>query len=459
MPDIKLTSYGAAEEVTGSCHLLQVDGFNILIDCGLWQGPPENYARNWEDFSFDSKKINAVILTHAHLDHCGRLPKLFKHGYKGKVYATPPTTELADLVLVDNYEIMTEKIARHKLKLGQLYSKGDLAHLRSNWQATNYYQSVRLNKDIEFQFHNAGHILGSATVELKISNGDDKKTIVFSGDIGSVDMPLVKNIDYLPKADYVIVESTYGDRLHENLANRNQALLEAVQRVTTNNSTLLITIFAIERTQDILKVLNDYYEKHVDFRVPVYLDSPMAISATNIYKKYPTYLNPAAQESMKTDNDIFNFPHLKITRNIRDSKKINAMHPPKIIMAGSGMAEGGRMIHHLAHYVADKKNNILFTGYQVKGTLGRKIVEGNFDFNYYGKTIPIRAAVDQIDGFSAHGDLNALLAWLGSFGASPKEILLAHGDVHVLPKFAATIQEKLQLKTRVIENNQTINLK
>lgn len=461
MSDIKLTSYGAAEEVTGSCHLLQVGNFRILVDCGLWQGNTDNYIKNWDLFDFDPRDIDAVILTHAHLDHCGRLPKLFKHSYKGPVYATPPTIELAELVLQDNYEIMSEKIARHKLKLGQLYSKGDLENLRNSWRSTHYYEKTSLTPGIEFTFHNAGHILGSAIIEIKIKDKEtnEQKTIVFSGDIGSEDMPLVKDIDYLPSADYVIMESTYGDRNHENLKDRNQKLLEAVQRVTLNDSTLLITIFAVERTQNILKVLNDYYESHVDFRVPVFLDSPMAIDATRIYKKYPKYLNQKAQDTLAIDSDIFKFPHLKITKNIRDSKKINSLPPPKIIMAGSGMAEGGRMIHHLAHYINDKKNNVLFTGYQVKGTLGRKIIDGGFDFNYYGKTIPIKAAVDQVDGFSAHGDLNAMLKWLEAFGASPTEILLAHGDEHVLPKFAETIETKLNLKTNIIKYNKTINLK
>lgn len=458
MPNIKLTSYGAAEEVTGSCHLLEVGNFRILIDCGLWQGDADNYIKNWDHLQFDARDIDAVILTHAHLDHCGRLPKLFQSGYKGPVFATPPTTELAELVLKDNYEIMREKIARHKLKLGQLYSKGDLANLISSWRPTNYYQKTILSNGIEFTFHNAGHILGAAIVEIKVQ-GENEKTIVFSGDIGSCDMPLVKDIDYLKKADYVIVESTYGDRNHENLKDRNQKLLEAVQRVTLNNSTLLITIFAIERTQNILKVLNDYYESHIDFKVPVFLDSPMAIDATRIYKKYLPYLNQDAQDTLEVDRDIFKFPHLKITKNIRDSKKINSLPPPKIIMAGSGMAEGGRMIHHLAHYIADKKNNVLFTGYQVQGTLGRKIIDGGFDFNYYGKTIPVRAAVDQVDGFSAHGDLNALLKWLGAFGQSPKKILLAHGDTHVMPKFAQSIKNELGLDSQIIELDETINLK
>ncbi|MBT4849395.1 MBL fold metallo-hydrolase [Candidatus Parcubacteria bacterium] len=451
MPKLKLTSFGAAGEVTGSCHLLNIGGYRLLVDCGMWQGGQEGYLKNWDKFLFDVKSIDAVILTHAHLDHCGRLAKLYAHGYKGKVYATPPTIKLAEIVLTDSFNIMKEKAARKKLPM--LHSSRDLKRLYESWKPTPYYNQVNLTSDIKFKFHNAGHILGSAIVE--ITAGD--KTVVFSGDIGGHDMPLVKDIDYVPHADYVVCEGTYGDRVHEHLKDRNQKLIQAVQNVTLNNSTLLITIFAIERTQDILKVLNDYYESHLDFRVPVYLDSPMAATATKVYKQELEHLNPAAQETLKRDKDIFNFPHLDITNNIRQSKKINSASPPKIIMAGSGMAEGGRMIHHFAHYLSNNNNHVLFMGFQVPGTLGHKILNGEGGFNYYGKDIPVRAQVDQIDGFSAHGDLNALMDWLDHF-EKPQRIVLAHGDQRVLESFEKTINDKLGYQTTISRQNIPINL-
>lgn len=451
MPSIKLTSFGATEEVTGSCHLLEIDNYKLLIDCGLFQGDFDNYLKNWDEWLFNPKNVDAVILTHAHLDHCGRLPKLYAGGFRGKVYATPPTIQLADVVLEDSYFIMAQKAFRRHLP--KLYTPQDLQKTKNSFVATDYYQTTRLNNNINFTFHDAGHILGSSIVELKIGN----KTIVFSGDIGGQNMPLVKNIDYLTKADYVITESTYGDRNHEEEDVRDTRLLELVKKVTAKNSTLLIAIFAIERTQDILKVLNDYYESHLDFNVPVYLDSPMAYKATQIYKKNIKYLNEASQKSLVEDNDIFSFPQLKISNTIRQSKKINSVPPPKIIMAGSGMLEGGRMIHHLAHYLKNEKNQILFVGYQVPGTLGHKILDGAFHFDYYGKKSPIRAAVDQIDGFSAHADQKALLNWVSHF-KKPKKILLSHGNLKALQTFSQLITDKLGYQNEILKLNNTIEL-
>lgn len=451
MPKLKLTSFGAAGEVTGSCHLLNIDGYRLLIDCGMWQGTWENYIRNWDKFLFDPKSIDAVILTHAHLDHCGRLAKLYAYGYKGKVYATPPTIKLAQIVLDDSFDIMNEKAMQKKLP--KIHSSHDLKKLYNSWEPTAYYETVGLTSNIKFKLHNAGHILGSAIVE--ITAGD--KTIVFTGDIGGHGMPLVKDIDYVPHADYVVCEGTYGDRNHENLKDRNKKLIQAVRNVTLNNSTLLITIFAIERTQDILKVLNDYYETHLDFSVPVYLDSPMAASATKIYKQEIKYLNDDAQKTLERDRDIFKFPHLTVTNNIRQSKKINSAPMPKIIMAGSGMVEGGRMLHHFAHYLPDAKNHVLFMGFQVPGTLGHRILNGQGGFNYYGKNIPVHAQVDQIDGFSAHADKKSLLDWLGHFD-KPRQIILAHGDERVLEKFSQSINDELGYQTTISQPNIPINL-
>ncbi|MFA6307346.1 MAG: MBL fold metallo-hydrolase [Patescibacteria group bacterium] len=449
--EIKLTSYGASEEVTGSCHLLNIDGYRILIDCGMWQGDWDNYVRNWDKFLFDPQNIDAVILTHAHLDHCGRLPKLYAGGYNGPIYATDATIDLAKIVLEDSYFIMDEKAFRKKMP--KIYSQADMNKTMKSFVPIKYYEKQNLNPNISFTLHNAGHILGSAIVEIKIAG----KTIVFSGDIGGAEMPLVKNIDLLKNADYVICEGTYGDRLHHDRATRDQELIKAVQRATLNHATLLITIFAIERTQDILRVLNNYYEKHLDFSAPVFLDSPMAAKATLIYKKYLSYLNQAAQDDIQQDKDIFSFPHLKITNQIRKSKEINTVPPPKIIMAGSGMMEGGRMIHHLSQYIGDKNNNILFMGFQVPGTLGHTILNGAFDFDYYGRKIEIKAVADQIDGFSAHGDQAALLTWLKSF-KHPKQILLVHGNKRVLEKFAIIIKEGLNLDAQVMKFNQPITL-
>ena len=429
MPKITLTSYGATQEVTGSCHLLNVDGFRLLIDCGLYQGDINNYFKNWEEFGFSAKNVDAVILTHAHLDHCGRLPKLIKEGFKGKIYTTPPTAELVAIVLADNLKIMAEKIAHTKYP--PLYSSADLVNTNKKFLPLDYGQNFKINENISFTLHQAGHILGAAIVKLKIFN----KTIIFTGDIGSENMPLVKDVEYFDQADYVIMESTYGDRLHAQVKDRNAVLLQAIQRITAQNSTLVMSEFAIERAQDILKVLNDYYEKHLDFRVPVYLDSPMADVVTKVYKKYSSYFNDSTQDDLKRDRDIFDFPHLKITSEAKFSKNINTILPPKIILAGSGMADGGRIIHHLAHYASDRKNYILFMGFQVPGTLGHRFINGAFDFSYNGKKVPIHCAVDQIDGFSAHADQAGLMKWVSHFQNQPK-IFIVHGNPEAMTTFA-----------------------
>lgn len=451
MPKITLTSYGATQEVTGSCHLLNVDGFRLLIDCGLYQGDLNNYFKNWEEFGFSAKNINAVILTHAHLDHCGRLPKLIKEGFQGKIYTTPPTAKLVEIVLADNLKIMAEKIAHTKYQ--PLYSATDLANTYKKFLPVEYGQNFKINENTSFTFHQAGHILGAAIVKLKIFG----KTIIFTGDIGSENMPLVKNIEYFDQADYVIMESTYGDRLHAQVKNRDAVLLQAIQRVTTQNSTLVMSEFAIERAQNILKVLNDYYEKHLDFRVPVYLDSPMADVVTKVYKKYTSYFNDSVQDDLKRDRDIFDFPHLKITSESRFSKNINTAMPPKIILAGSGMADGGRIIHHLAQYASDPKNYILFMGFQVPGTLGHRFINGAFDFSYHGKKIPIHCAVDQIDGFSAHADQAGLMKWVGHFQNQPK-IFLIHGNPEAMNILAQKINTELKLKADILLRQTSVEL-
>ncbi|MDQ5938736.1 MAG: metallo-beta-lactamase family protein [Patescibacteria group bacterium] len=451
MSKITLTSYGATQEVTGSCHLLNVDGFRLLIDCGLYQGDLNNYFKNWEEFGFSAKNINAVILTHAHLDHCGRLPKLIKEGFQGKIYTTPPTAKLVEIVLADNLKIMSEKIAHSKYQ--PLYSAADLSNTNKKFLPVEYGQNFKINDNISFTLHQAGHILGAAIVKLKIFG----KTIIFTGDIGSENMPLVKDIEYFDQADYVIMESTYGDRLHAQVKNRDAVLIQAIQRVTAQNSTLVMSEFAIERAQDILKVLNDYYEKHLDFRVPVYLDSPMADVVTKVYKKYTSYFNDAVQDSLKRDRDIFDFPHLKITSESRFSKNINTAQPPKIILAGSGMADGGRIIHHLAQYASDPKNYILFMGFQVPGTLGHRFTSGAFDFSYLGRKVPIHCAVDQIDGFSAHADQAGLMKWVGHFQNQPK-IFLVHGNPEAMTVLAQKINNELKLKADILLRQTSVEL-
>ena len=451
MPEIKLTSFGAAGEVTGSCHLLEVDGYQVLIDCGLFQSGLETYLKNWEDFPFDVKKIKAVILSHAHLDHCGRLPLLVKKGYKGQIYATPATCQLAEIILGDNQEILSDKAREHNLAI--LYTQEDVLKTVKAFTPVNYHQNFKLNDKLDFTLYNAGHILGAAFIKLNASG----KTLVFSGDLGGQDMPLMKTAEDLVDVDYLILESTYGNSLHADKKNRAQKLLKALQSVTEKSGTLVISVFAMERTQDVLSVLNDYYESHLDFRVPVYLDSPLAAKATKIYSQHLNLLNQTALDKLKYDKDLFSFPHLKVTTNGRDSKKINSVPPPKIVLAGSGMAEGGRLIHHLAHYANDARNYILFMGFQVPGTLGHHLTHGAFDFDYYGKKIPLKASVDQIDGFSAHADQAELIAWIKNIKKHTR-VFLVHSDPANLLAFQKKLAESLDIKAEIMKNKESVLL-
>ncbi|MBP9802545.1 MBL fold metallo-hydrolase [Patescibacteria group bacterium] len=455
MPKIKLTSFGAAEEVTGSCHLLEIDNYKILVDCGLFQGSHDNYLKNWEAFAFKTKEINAVILTHAHLDHCGRLPLLAKNGYQGKTYTTQATSQLAELIMIDNQAILAEKAKEKNLPL--LYTASDVKKMLESWELVSYYHEKKITNEISLKFYQAGHILGAAIVEIKIKNPKNgtEKIFVFSGDLGGEDMPLVQSVDYPDKADVVVMESTYGNREHENKANREQKLLTAVKEVTIKNSVLIISIFAMERAQDVLQVLNDYYENHLDFRVPVYLDSPLATKATKIYRQHLNLLKPEVQDLLKHDRDIFTFPHLKITPQQRESQKINSSPNPKIILAGSGMAEGGRLVHHLARYIDNPNNHILFMGFQVPGTLGHSLTNGAYDFDYYGKNIKVKAVIDQIDGFSAHADKTQLLKWLGHFQNKP-QVYLSHGDKAIMEEFIPTIKETLDLNAKILKNKESV---
>lgn len=451
MPEIKLTSFGAAGEVTGSCHLLEVDGYQVLIDCGLFQSGLETYLKNWDEFPFDVKKIKAVILSHAHLDHCGRLPLLVKKGYKGQIYATPATCQLAEIILADNQEILSDKAREHNLAI--LYTQEDVLKTVKALTPVNYHQNFKLNDKLDFTLYNAGHILGAAFIKLNASG----KTLVFSGDLGGQDMPLMKTAEDLVDVDYLILESTYGNSLHADKKNRAQKLLKALQSVTEKSGTLVISVFAMERTQDVLSVLNDYYESHLDFRVPVYLDSPLAAKATKIYSQHLNLLNQTALDKLKYDKDLFSFPHLKVTTNSRDSKKINSVPPPKIVLAGSGMAEGGRLIHHLAHYANDARNYILFMGFQVPGTLGHHLTHGAFDFDYYGKKIPLKASVDQIDGFSAHADQAELIAWIKNIRPETK-VFLVHSDPANLLAFQKKLAESLDIKAEIMKNKESVLL-
>jgi metallo-beta-lactamase family protein len=445
---MKISFHGAARGVTGSCHLLttkDADGVEhrILIDCGMFQGEQFADQANFEAFHFDASTIDAVFVTHAHNDHVGRLPKLIASGFTGPIYCTHPTRPLMRVVLEDGFHIMEENARRNGEPM--LYEKEDLVTLFDQCETVNYHETIFLGKGTSVMFHDAGHILGSAFISI-----DTEGTrVVFSGDLGNSDVPILPDTETLSHADVVITESTYGHRLHESPKTRSLFVRDMIERTLVHKGVLMIPSFSIERTQELLYEMDQILTHELDVTVPIFLDSPMAIRATEIYRHYQNYLRFDADILAQPDRDFFSFPNLKETMRTESSKAINDIAPPKIIIAGSGMMSGGRIMHHLKHSLPNAKNQLLIIGYQVAGTLGRRLYEGAKKVKIYGEEIEVNAQVDAIGAFSAHADQKKLTKWLQpEDGKIPEKIILVHGDPEAQEVFATHLRH--HLKTDVV---------
>lgn len=450
---MKLTFFGAAGEVTGSCSRLEIGEHKILVDCGLFQGTHEDEKRNYDPLPFDPKELSAVIVTHAHLDHVGRLPLLVKNGYQGFFYATAPTAELTRLVLEDNFGIMDYE---HK-KFGHpmLYELSDIENVMAQFKEVDYYETRDLQNGIKFKFHEAGHILGSVFVEI-LAEG---KRIVFSGDVGNVNVPILRDTDKLPDdIDLLVCESTYGDRHHESPAERAELVKQLVEKALEHGGVLMIPSFALERTQELLYELNDLIDRHHKIKsLPIFLDSPLAIDTIKVYKKYPQYYDEEAEKFFKEGDDIFNFEGLEKTYTRDESMKINHVPAPKIIIAGSGMMTGGRILHHAIRYVSDHKNTLLLIGYQSPGTLGWKLLTGVDRIPVHGESVPVRCTVKMVNAFSAHGDSNKLQQWIVSGKTAPRRVVLNHGDKFSAEALAKVLVER-GIEAEAAEFNSTIEV-
>lgn len=450
---MKIIFLGANREVTGSCYFLESDGTKILIDCGLFQGGRFSEEKNYDDFDFNPAKLDYVVLTHAHLDHCGRLPKLISHGFTGKIFATNPTIDLAEIVMKDSAEIIEEEAVLNNHP--PLITTTDVLKTLPHFQAIEYRQEVSLGKNINFQLKDAGHILGSAIVEINV-NG---KTIVFSGDLGNPPVPILRPMENIQGADYLVIESTYGDRVHEDYRTREVLLKKAILEVIAKKGTLLIPAFALERTQEILYELDRLIENKKIPQIPVFLDSPMGIEATRIFKKYPKYYNREAKDLLSRDNDFFRFPNLTFTGTVSESKKINNVPNPKIIIAGSGMMHGGRILFHAQRCLGNPQNFLLIVGFQVKNSLGRKILEGAKIVNILGQDIEIRAKVKAIGAYSAHADQEQLLSWINEIKKrKPKSIFITHGELNSSISLGEKFKEKFKEKILIPKYKEEIKL-
>lgn len=463
----RLTFLGAAENVTGSRHLLETDGTRILVDCGLYQ-ERDLRGRNWDPLPGGADTLDAILLTHAHLDHCGLLPKLVKDGFRGRVYCTQATAEIAQIVLLDSAKLQEEdavyKRKRHK-KEGRsgpfpeepLYTAEDAKACFELFSPVAFQEPVLLKGCIELTFHNAGHILGSSIIRLR-SMCDGKRIILFTGDLGRYDKPILRDPVVCKEADYVLVESTYGDRVHDQLEDIKEVLCEAINSTIKAGGNIVIPSFSIERSQELLYYLNELLrEKRIPHLMTI-LDSPMAIHVTEVFKRHPELYDEKMAELMKRNQSPFSFSGLKMSPTTNESKAINTIKGTVIIIAGSGMCTGGRIKHHLAANLARPESTILFVGYQAKGTLGREILDGNKEVRIFGQMFPVKARIVQAHGFSAHADRQELYTWLTHLERPPLGIFVVHGEKESAHNFASFLREKTGWKVVVPSYGQQIVL-
>jgi len=417
---LKIAFYGGAQEITGANYLLENSETKVLIDCGLFQGVKVCEDKNWDVFPFSAKDIKALFVTHGHLDHIGRIPKLLRDGFNGRIFSTSPTRDFSRLMLIDSLGILSKEAAREKREV--FYSEEDVEKAMSFWEVVEYDKPVEVG-DLNVTFREAGHILGSAMIEIEA----DGKKIVFSGDLGNPPTPLLKEPYKFRKADYLIVESAYGNREHEGREERKIKLERVIEDTIKAGGVLMIPAFSLERTQELLFEFNDLVEHGRIPSVPVFLDSPLAIHATEIYKKYESYFNKEAKYLIDSGDDIFKFFGLEFTLTTEQSRKIIGAPNPKIIIAGSGMSTGGRIIHHERAYLPDPNNTLLLMSFQSPGSLGRKLQDGDKKVRILGEEITVNARVEAIGGYSAHADSIGLLDFIDSI-PDLKKVFVVQGE-------------------------------
>lgn len=455
MSVVSLQSLGAAGTVTGSKHLLKTPWLNILVDCGLFQGVKSLRELNWDGLPIPADEIDAVILTHAHLDHCGYLPLLTKGGFKGHIFMSPPTAELARLILLDSAKIQEEDAekanrrhyTKHRPAL-PLYNVGDADRCIGQFRSIECDVPVKLDEDVNFRFKLSGHILGACSVELNCYG----KTIVFSGDIGRIESPVLNAPDYFTSADFVVMESTYGDKLHghEDPADKLADLINETIKLKGN---ILIPSFAVGRAQELMYLLTQLKDSgKIPRNIPVYLDSPMAAEASEITFRYPEYF--------KTPAIIWNRIKKEVTinRDFRNTEEIISKSGSKIIIAASGMLTGGRVLEYLKNYVSDVRNLIFIIGFQAEGTRGRALLNGSADIKIHGQFYQVNARVKEITSLSAHADQSELLNWLSKFKGRPRRVMLVHGEPSALEALRVKIQDVFNIPVEIMKLEKELTL-
>lgn len=467
---MKIQFLGAAEQVTGSSYLVETEDFRFLIDFGQFQGTEPVNSQNYLPLTFDPKTIDFVILTHAHIDHCGRLPLLTKGGFTGKIYCTYPTSELAHLMLRDSGKIHEEENDfenKKRMKAGldpiePLFTEEEAAECASYLYPMAYHKRQEVGSHLSFEFNDTAHLLGSASLRLHVREKDEVKTVVFSGDIGTGNNPLLKTPEYWDQADVVIMESTYAMREHTGVLERGESLAKAIEKAMAEGGSVIIPAFSLGRTQEVLLILKNYYEAHRpagDFeRIPIFIDSPLAIEAAKVYKHHLGVLKPELAAAYQNGFNPMEGPNIHYIKSHDASMALHKDRTPKVLISASGMCEAGRIRHHLRYYLPYEQNRLIFVGYQGEGTLGRTLSDGKEkSLKILGDTIPIKAQIIKLSGFSGHGDSQQLLAWLEAI-SGVKQLFITHGEPDRSLAFAQLISSRNSIDAIVPSSGQVYEI-
>jgi len=461
---MKIKFCGAVNSVTGSCHLIMTKKHKVLLDCGQFQGGKSMEAKNYEPFPFEPAEIDCLLLSHAHVDHCGRIPLLVRQGFKGKIYCTDATADLVQVMLKDCGYIHEKEAIRANRKAKRagkpevepLYTLKEAEDSLKYLAPVLYDQLIVINDEMRIVFNDAGHILGSAITELWVEEGENISKIVYSGDIGMMHRPILRDPTIIKKADYVIMETTYGNRIHEKNESSINKLIDIIVTTAKRGGNVIIPAFAVGRTQELIYELNRFYEDDTEYRdildkLFVYVDSPMAITTTEVFRKNVQVFDEETQNYIISGDNPLDFRNLRFTRTSEESKALNIDAQPKIIISASGMCEAGRIRHHLKHNLWDAKNSIVFVGYQANGSLGRIILDGQKDVSIFGEQVQINAEIYNLEGFSGHADREGLLEWLDGFKVKPHDIFLVHGEDEAKYDFAVTVKDVLKYDCTVVD--------
>jgi len=466
---VTLTFLGAAQNVTGSRTLLETGNARLLVDCGLYQ-ERELQDRNWEPFPVSPKSIDAILLTHAHGDHCSYIPRLVKDGFRGKIYCTAATAEIAKVLLLDSAHLQEEdayfKQKRHEKEFGRkdrkkiepLYTEKDARASFKMFKPTDYDTPREIEEGVEITFGIAGHILGASNITVRVKTPSGDRTILFSGDVGVRGSPMLRDPSTAWEADYVVMETTYGDRLHEDPGSINDRFADVINSTKAAGGNLVIPCFAIERSHEILYRLNQLLLENRIPHLPIFLDSPMAIKVTAIYERFAELFDHEMRSLIEREESPFHFAGLKMLQTINESKMINHIKGSCIILAGSGMCTGGRVKHHLVHNISRPESTVLFVGYQAKGTLGRQILEGAPEVRIQGFSHRVKASIKRLQGLSSHADRNQLYDWISRLHRPPKRVFLTHGEPESIKSFEKFLNEKTGWDVHGVSYQESIEL-